>query len=357
MIIKNYYNKLVIFFVISLLSLTTLTFIPTVDAICPDDCPSGLVSYWGLDETSAGTVVDCYGSNDGTNNGASIGVPGMVGTAYHFDGEGYVNIPDDDSLSFGDGTFDEPFSISVWVNMDTSTNRQRIVCKADSLWDGEYILTTSGRDYFAFYLTDQSGDRPFIGREWAEKPSLNNWYHLVGTYNGNGMSNGIRLYVDGIQVDDTNWDFDYSAMQNTEKPLYFGKYGDTGFNGMIDEVAIFNIELTSDEVSNLYCRGFNGFSLCDTLVYTGGPQSSDSITLEATLSDSSGVGLLGYDVTFNFDGFLHGPVSTDSNGLASINIGPYAYGDYDVYTYTNCLVSDTVSLTIYDLTADFSWLP
>ena len=38
----------------------------------------GLVSVWGLNETSAGAVVDSYGTNDGTNNGATINQTGVT---------------------------------------------------------------------------------------------------------------------------------------------------------------------------------------------------------------------------------------------------------------------------------------
>ena len=83
----------------------------------------------------------------------------------------------------------------------------------------------------------------------------------------------------------------------------------------------------------------------------------DSVTLEATLTDSSGVGLSGYDVTFNFDGSIVGSALTDINGVASINIGSHTYGTYNVYAYANCIESDPISLTIYELTAAFSWDP
>jgi PKD repeat protein len=361
MIIKNNYNKLVIFLMISVLSFATLTFIPTTSAICPDDCPSSLISYWRLDETSAGPVIDCYDSNDGTNYGASIGITGKVGTAYNFNGiNNYIEIPDDDSLSFGDGTVDSPFSISAWVYMRNKVHRQRFVAKIDSMnpADGEYLLSTDGNGKFGFFLADRSkGAYPFIGKRWSQPPLKDTWYHLVATYDGSGGYLGIKLYVDGVRRDDINDSRTYIAMENTLKPLCIGKYGSEYLDGMMDEVAIFNVELTTDEISNLYCRGLNGLGICDTLVYTGDSQSSDSVTLEATLSDSSGIGLSGYDVTFNFDGSIYGPVTTDINGVALINIGSHAFGNYDVYAYTNCLESNPISLTIYDLTAAFSWSP
>jgi len=359
MIIKNNYNKLVIFLVISLLSLASLTFIPTVAAIYPDDCPSGLVSYWRLDETSAGAVVDCFGSNDGTNNGASIGVSGMVGTAYSFDGiNDYIEIPDDDSLSFGDGSGDSPFSISAWVYMRNTVVKQRFVAKIDDMndVDGEYLLTTDGLSRFGFFLADpnEASAYAFIGKRCSTTPSTDRWYHLVGTYDGSGDPFlGIKLYVDGVSCGDITDNRPYDAMDNTPKPLGIGKYGINYLDGMMDEVAIFNVELTDDDVTDLYCRGLNGLGFCDTLVYTGGPQSSDSVTLEATLSDSLGIGLSGYEVSFNFNGVTYDPVTTDSNGVASITIGDYPVGVYEVYAFIDCYQSEPSLLPIYDPTAGF----
>ena len=80
--VKNkFFKRLLIFAIAATMCMAILAVFPSVNA----DCPSGMISYWKLDETSAGSVVDSVGSYPGTNNGATINQPGQVYTSYYFD--------------------------------------------------------------------------------------------------------------------------------------------------------------------------------------------------------------------------------------------------------------------------------
>ena len=63
--------------------------IPMGSASLNDD----LKSYYKLDETGSGAVVDELGNYDGINVGATRGVTGIINDAFDFDGSSdYVNI-------------------------------------------------------------------------------------------------------------------------------------------------------------------------------------------------------------------------------------------------------------------------
>ena len=350
---KKNFKRLMIFTIAVAMYLVVL---PPMSA----ECPTEIVSYWKLDDGSGSTATDSFNENDGTIYGATW-TSGKVGNALSFDGiDDYVNIPDEDSLSFGDGiSSDHPFSISAWVYMDTSIIKQRFVSKADNFnpADGEYLLTTDGYGRFSFFLCDKSlGFYPFIGRRWSELPSIDQWYYVVGTYDGSGSSNGIKLYVDGVQVDDTDDSRPYEEMENTNKPLYLGKYGSNYLDGMLDEVAIWNKELTADEISALYCLGTNGIGYTDDFEYTGNlilPQSTDPVILEATLTDSSGNGVEGCDVTFYLNDESVGSAMSNADGVASLDYGSLEVGVYNVYASVCCFETDHVYLAIYDPNAGF----
>jgi len=320
------------------------------------DCPSDMVSYWKFDEGSGTAVTDAFNGNHGEIHGDPTWVNGMVGKALDFDGSGdYVVIPDDDSLSFVDGDPDEPFSVSAWVYMRNTVTTQRFVGKAVSLGSGyaEYLLTTTGANYFGFFICDASYNQfSFIGRIWNQPPDLEQWYHLVGTYDGLGETSGIKLYVDGVQVDNSDSAVGpYDNMENTDIPVYLGYYpGYSNYlNGKLDEVAIWNKELTSTEVFDLYCLGSNGIGYTDNLEYSGTLlQTSDSITLEATLTNPSGFGVEGCDITFYLDDVDVGSATTNIYGVATLDIGPIDSGIYEVYASVCCLESDVSSLTVND---------
>ena len=95
------------------------------------------------------------------------------------------------------------------------------------------------------------------GNEWNSvnmpgfSPGLNTWYHVVGTYDNSSM----KLYVNGTLVDsysaDGNIDYDpvpYGA--------YIGLFKDNNeanyFDGLIDEVQIWNRALSWEEINASY---------------------------------------------------------------------------------------------------------
>lgn len=193
---------------------------------------------------------------------AAITFPGGSGPApfestksLSFDGvDEYVEVADADNLSFGNGTTDSPFSISAWVNM-TDATRFRIVSKYDS--NLEYLFSTGGSDTIVFNCYDNSTVGK-IGRLYSTALTSfqGTWIHLAATYSGNGSSTGLKIYLNGSRVDDTdNNSGSYTAMENTTTPLEIGKLTTTYANGLIDEVAIFNSELSVSDITAIYNNG------------------------------------------------------------------------------------------------------
>ncbi|MBR9676849.1 hypothetical protein GOV04_01805, partial [Candidatus Woesearchaeota archaeon] len=118
-----------------------------------------------------------------------------------------------------------------------------------SKW-GSYALrlgsSSSAYPGFIFSLWDSSEINAYTGTE----PSMNQWYHVVGTYDGSAM----KLYVNGV-LEDTNTTPDGLTSYDTSN-LYLGEYegGQTTYraNGLIDEVAIWNRSLNASEIAAMY---------------------------------------------------------------------------------------------------------
>ena len=86
---------------------------------------------------------------------------------------------------------------------------------------------------------------------------LDRWCHLVGTYDGEML----RYYVDGKLEKETRlaasptpvWDGpDTKLVVGNMSRLPFINWSDMFFNGLVDEVMIFNRTLSADEVKALY---------------------------------------------------------------------------------------------------------
>ena len=172
----------------------------------------------------------------------------------------YVDCGDNDNLSFGDSVTDSPFSISAWVKM-TDATKFRIVTKAGAgSNDNEYVLITSASDQLFLQLYDSSTSNKKNRYYTTPLTSFEGqWIHIVGTYDGRGGStayNGIKLYLNGNRVDDASGGGGtYVAMHNTTALLEIGKLSTSTANGLIDEVAVFNSELSASDVTNIYDNG------------------------------------------------------------------------------------------------------
>jgi len=217
-----------------------------------------------------GDATDSSGNgNDGTVTGASLttGRFNKSETAYDLNGSSdFITIPDSAELSFGNGSSDTPFSINVWVNMDDATTFDILDKTIADDSSEEYNFGTSAGDDLAFYCFDSDtlnriGVRTNTGFLTALEGS---WIMLTVTYNGNGAYTDIKLYCNGEELTGLT-DISvgsYTAMHSGAGDLLFGKRLSfaTGYaNGKIDDVIIYDKELSATEVADLY--GLTGTAL------------------------------------------------------------------------------------------------
>jgi hypothetical protein len=86
---------------------------------------------------------------------------------------------------------------------------------------------------------------------------LNQWQHVVFTYNGSGNVNGSKGYYNGAYAV-TGGNVAISGNLYGASGLRFGSHaGGTArfFDGFIDEVRIYNRVLSADEIALLYRMG------------------------------------------------------------------------------------------------------
>ena len=231
------------------------------------DCPEGMVSYWKLDETSGTTAVDSYGSNDGIIHNSQLQQPGKVGYGIGMDTGGLpldpentdnIQVADDASLRFGSGDF----SIEVWVNLDiaASGHAHSLVVKRE-----DFDLY---RGYSLWVIGEEIRGQLDFGAPWYEHTTTSaslaagTWYHIVWVVDrANSKS---YFYVDGSAVDSPDPINSAASIAHSD-PLYIGIGGGTsaGLIGTIDEVALYNRALTSDEIQQHYQNGLDGLGYCE----------------------------------------------------------------------------------------------
>jgi len=205
--------------------------------------------------------------------------------SFDFDGtDDYVEVADADNLSFGDSVTDSPFTFSMWVKVYDLTTSHILIEKGDFSTSNnrEYVfyIQSDGSIYNNIYSNGVSLNRR--GRKTSTGIiSPNTWYHVVWTYNGNSDYSGIKIYLDGVRVDNANNGKNtYVAMKNTGFPFKIGEF----INGNMDEVSLFNTELPQSDVTTIYNSGVpNDISTMSGLVSWWRAD-------EATYSNPGGVG-------------------------------------------------------------------
>ncbi len=179
--------------------------------------------------------------------------------SFTFDGStDYIDCGDNDNLSFTNNVNDSAFTFSLWAKVDTFSAGHALIEKGDFATsnDREYIffIGSDGGIYNNIYAQGQSLNRR--GRKTSTGLiSINTWYHIALSYNGQGGTNasdGIKIYLDGVRVDNANNEKNsYTAMKNTSNPFKIGEF----INGNMDEVAVFNSELSASDVTTIYNGG------------------------------------------------------------------------------------------------------
>ncbi|MHC4121931.1 MAG: LamG-like jellyroll fold domain-containing protein [Planctomycetota bacterium] len=225
---------------------------------------ANLTAHWKLNETAASTAVDNAEGTaalDGTasTNASNITATGVTSTCFDFDGQHYVTVSDNAATSFGDGSNDSAFSIAAWVYVPSNASGINTIISKFNTSNIEWYLYISG-NRLGFLIYDQTAS---AGARASSSANITaDWYFVVGTYDGRGgttAANGMNVYVDGVKntVSQTN-NANYVAMESLAADVIIGATH-TGasnlYSDKIDNVAIFDKELTSTEVASLYTEG------------------------------------------------------------------------------------------------------
>jgi hypothetical protein len=220
--------------------------------------PDGLVGHWKLDETSGTSVTDSStNSNDGfmlgSGDAGNDSVTGRVLSAFDFNGV-------DQGALFGNpgqlaNVFDGGGSIAFWAWVDSGASNYVLIDKAFAGTNGYLLMDSGGSLVFEKYFSGTAG-----AWELDVETPINKWLHVVVTYDNDSVVNNPLIYIDGAlqaitetstpsgtRSDDTNDDFVVANIVDESR----------GLDGKIDDVRIYDRELTEEEISYLY-SSFDG---------------------------------------------------------------------------------------------------
>ena len=206
------------------------------------------VGIWRFEEGVGSTVYDYSGyGNNGTlqnfNFTPSSGwTTGIIGNALSFDGvDDYVNFGNDASLRITD-----KLTFEAWIKFTKLPSESAHVRLFGKKGTGDYfvyLLNTNNKPVFSTWGGWSSAVNTPI--------SDHNWHHLVITYDDS--LDKVVFYLDGVlDVERTQT----GTITATAAVLAISDTGITfPFNGLIDEVRIYNQALSAFEIQKHYAEG------------------------------------------------------------------------------------------------------
>ena len=198
---------------------------------------STCVGMWLFDNGKGDIAIDSSGNgNDGELIANPDWVDGKFDGALEFDGGNHVEILNSDSLN-GDS-----FTLSLWCQ----PNELRIQGLADKTPAPQWRL----------FMNNPGGNVEFdalpgeIGNIATPATSVGQWSHIAATYDAGTAT--AKIYFDGALTQEAaGVDMNVSSPVN----INIASPESTRFNGIIDEVGIFNVALTVDDIKNIMNDG------------------------------------------------------------------------------------------------------
>jgi len=249
----------------------------------------GHISLWELDETTGVIAPDSFSNGfDANLVGAPLWKPdGVFGGALEFDGvDDYLQVPDYSGI-----TRAHTRSCAAWIKTD---NPGTIMSWGNSA-DGEKWI---------FSVDSETPTDPCVLRVsvWGAGEIMGTteltdgiWHHVVATVeagnDGTANVNEIKLYVDG-QPETISTVTGQEINTGSGSDVTIGVIDTTSgdyFSGLMDDVALFYVALTTEEITRLYNHGGQSFTQpC------GGLRIANELKLDGDLDWNCDVGLIDF---------------------------------------------------------------
>ena len=283
----------------------TITDAGTIDTLDILGDNSGIALYEFEDDASGG-VITCTGDssyngqwkNDSGNNIDGVYDTGKFGNAAgkFSDNNTYIDL--------SNYKFDTTngITVSCWIKIDSNLNNNNrlhgIICKntnsaensAFSLYFDPRSVDSKSNCIYVNQYKDSSGNGVKFNLQSTANQNDGTWIHICFTWDGSTDSNACKLYINNaLNATCTSSE----AGNESSVATHIGANGASAyFEGLLDQVRIFNKALTDSEVNAVYNEGAKkyklGFdSLGNAPTFAAIPAKTKSMDLLNTTFDSS----------------------------------------------------------------------
>lgn len=226
-----------------------------------------LVGYWPLNEESGGIAEDVRNNIDGeTSGGVTQSVGGVLGdTCYDFDGSGIVNT-ETGEISGGPLDISERLTLSCWIKLRDYNSSERCVVhhRREVGADGPSLnyslsIDVSDSNDFVFWYNG-TGDWNSIDSGY-DLPT-DEWHHLGITVDNTSDPMEVKFFVDGELYSTKT---SSNRIENKTAEFHIGNSDGNprGIDGKIQDVRVYNHDLTEQEISYLHSVSERGLHVSD----------------------------------------------------------------------------------------------
>ena len=206
---------------------------------------AALIHHWKLD----GNANDSAGSHNGTLNGNVGFAAGQFGQAATFDGNGDRIVTGTDPIP---GT---NFTMAALVFADSVPDSSYVAGTQNSNDGGAFLRVETDRALRANVLPATNTNHTALSA--ASAVPLSDWTHVAMTVSSTG---GLKIYVDGSEVASNPAGTSQLSLSN----FTIGSRPDSSqnlfWNGLIDDVAVWNEVLTTGQLSNAMTLGAENYN-------------------------------------------------------------------------------------------------
>ena len=219
------------------------------------DITTGLVSWWKFDDGTGTSAADSAGSNTGTLHNTPTWVTGNIGTnalSFASSSSQYVDVGTNSTLHVA-----LPLTISAWVKLNDLNNTYVVFGNAIDSSNANYsgadlqVSASTGQVSMQYGNGGAAGPGSRTSFKTTAGITAGTWHQLIGVATS---PSSMAVYIDGVSS--------AGAITGTGSTLSYGSYsgrmasagwGNTSyFNGIIDDVRLYNRALSSTDALTLY---------------------------------------------------------------------------------------------------------
>jgi len=229
-------------FLVGLIALLTIVLVCSSYA---EIAPGEIVGIWLFDENGGEIAGDSSGNgHDGDLVNGPEWVDGKFGSALEFDGN-WVEVPDSPELNP-----ESMLTLTAWVRPISFPGYSPIFNKEWSAPKRQYSLGYPSDRRMGLWFDNQGGTEDSIRATTTF--SEDTWYFVAATFD----EGEVQIFVDG-ELEGNKVSASVTALrtEDTENLCFGSEKGNRSLNGGIDEVAMFNVALTEDDIRHIMNNG------------------------------------------------------------------------------------------------------